>query len=241
MCPNPLNEGIASTPILTPHPSGFAIAPDGKKIAFRGQLPHSGSRIYLVPATGGEPKAIAPNTDRDQGMPTWSANGKFIAFGDVPPKNGLDDGSNVIHVYDIEREILSDLPGSRGLWTTRWSPDGKYICATTIKNTGPRPENLMLYDVRTKQWRDLPVDHVNDPIWSRDSRFIYFYQYNGLGGWWFGRISVSDGRFEKLGDLNGTLANSRVTGWLGLTPDGEVIMLRNVRNNEIYSLDVDWP
>jgi hypothetical protein len=38
-------------------------------------------------------------------------------------------GRLVIHILNLKTHQVSDVPGSEGLWTARWSPDGRYIAA----------------------------------------------------------------------------------------------------------------
>ena len=48
------------------------------------------------------------------------------------------------------RVQVSELPGSRGIFAPRWSPDGRYIIAGSH-----RSDKLMLYDFKNHKWRQL--------------------------------------------------------------------------------------
>jgi hypothetical protein len=76
--------------------------------------------------------------------------------------------------------------------------------------------------------------------WSRDSRYIYFYSRERPP--WVCRFRISDASLERIASLQ----NIRQTGvfdwsWLGLTPDGSPMILRDTGTQEIYALDVDLP
>jgi Tol biopolymer transport system component/DNA-binding winged helix-turn-helix (wHTH) protein len=217
---------------------GLSISPDGKSIAFRSRKPGSSFKIYLIPASGGRPQAMLPDLDREEGIPSWSPDGQKIVFGDVPSVFGDDDGTHSIRVYDLQSHELSSLPESAGLWTARWSPDGRYICALTIDSRLQKRQSLKLYDVRAREWRDLGVEHVSDPVWSHDSSYLYFggegpRQFSGIF-----RVRISDGSEDKVSDFGIT---KRAYGWAGLTPDDAPIVLRNIGTEEVYAIDVEWP
>src|SRR5215472_3984405 len=54
-------------------------SPDSRKIAFRSLRPSSTYAIFLVSLDGGAPKDLVPN-DGNQLDPTWSPDGKLLAF-----------------------------------------------------------------------------------------------------------------------------------------------------------------
>jgi hypothetical protein len=51
------------------------------------------------------------------------------------------------------------------------------------------------------------------------------------------RVRVSNGKLERIMDLAGLLYLST---WLGLTPDDSPLMSPDVRQIEIYALQVQW-
>jgi Tol biopolymer transport system component len=105
---------------------GASLSPDGKWIAFRGR--RSGGtpmKIFLMPFQGGEPIAIT-SEDSEQGIASWSPDGKRLTFGDVPNLYEHPMGTEVIRLFDIQTRSFSTLPNSGGLWTSRWSPDGRH-------------------------------------------------------------------------------------------------------------------
>jgi Tol biopolymer transport system component len=151
----------------------------------------------------------------------------------VPGQFHQGTGNEVLHVYDLKTRDLSSLPGSKGLWTSRWSPDGRYIAALTIAG-----QELMVFDFRTGRWRDLHVDQVNSPTWSHDGKYIYFDRLSGKGNGIY-RVGVSAGRFEQVATFNGI--RREAVWWDGLSPDDSPLVVRSMGTQEIYALDMEWP
>src|SRR5262249_870557 len=148
--------------------------------------------------------------DIAQGLPTWSPDGTRLVFGDEPPVYGQPVGGEIIHVFDVATRQLSVLPNSGGLWSPRWSPDERFISAQTIVG-----QQLRIFDRKTETWRELAADHVDNPRWSHDGRYI-FYMTEGLVRI-LKRVRVSDGQIEDL--LNAEKYTLTPYGWIGLTPD----------------------
>jgi Tol biopolymer transport system component/DNA-binding winged helix-turn-helix (wHTH) protein len=205
---------------------GWSWSPDARWIALRGRLPRHRTKIYLMPADGGEPRPIS-SEDVEQGLPTWSPDGKHLVFGEVPEVFGQPTGTEVIHLYDVERREFSVLPDSKALWTSRWSPDGRYISALTIIG-----QQMMLFDFTTRTWRSLGADHVNQPTWSRDGRYIYYDTEGRTHA--LRRVRISDGLVDELVNLE---TFPRTTyWWSGLALDDSPIILRNIGATEVYAL-----
>lgn len=209
---------------------GISWSPDGRSIAFSGRLGEDRRRdIYIIPADGGTPRRLLTR-DKDQGIPTWSADGR-IAFSDVPKRFGVARGDEVIHIYDLSRRQLSDVIGSDGLYTCRWSPDGRYMVAVTIRD----PQKLMLFDFVMNKWRSLGAEHIENATWSRDSRYVY-YGTNGIESGVLWRVRITDGGIDRLAEHATTMY-----WWRGLALDDSPIILRNIGSVEIYSLDLKLP
>lgn len=57
-------------------------SPDGARIAFMGRTPGKPYRIFVISPAVGTPQAIKPDDAFDQGVPSWSADGKHLVFGE---------------------------------------------------------------------------------------------------------------------------------------------------------------
>jgi Tol biopolymer transport system component len=216
--------------------SGHAWSPDGKRIAFRGLQTGGIWRIYVVSRDGGSPEALIPPglmpAGMDEGIPAWSPDGRKIAFGEIPANYARGTGKEVIHIYDMDRRHLTALPQSEGLWTARWSPDGRYISALTIQE-----QSLMLFDTTTARWRALNTGPVDNPTWSSDGKFIQFNTVEESGPALF-RVRIPDGVVERVTDL---VEYRMQRGWSGVALDDAPLMLRHRDIEEIYALDLKLP
>lgn len=216
--------------------NGVAWSPDGKQIAINAWTPANPFKNYLVAAAGGEePRPLQPGHREMEGLPSWSPDGRKIAFGDVPELLGRADKSNAIHILDLSTGKAEALPGSEGFWSPRWSPDGQYITALKDDDPDPHLQPLWLFDLKTGRIRDLRVDHVKHFLWSHDSRYVYYDDELGHGIY---RIRIPNGKPELVANTNLILRADK--DWFGLTPDDFPLILRDAGSEEIYSVDVDW-
>jgi eukaryotic-like serine/threonine-protein kinase len=205
-------------------------SPDGKQIAFQATTPGKLWAMYVTSAEGGNPQEVAPGL----GDPGWSADGKSLVFSDTPPFfDPSGSGKLAIHLMDLKTRAITTLAGSEGLYSPRWSPDGRYVAALRAG-----PETLMLFDFSTQKWVQLEQIAVGFPSWSRDSKYIYFDSQGEDHA--FYRVRISDHKLERLVSLK----NLRLTGslgWTGLAQDDSPLVLRDVGTQEIYAFDWNAP
>jgi Tol biopolymer transport system component len=204
-------------------------SPDGKRIAFAGATPGKPYAIYLMPAEGGQPEQVAGG-ETNEGDVSWSADGNQLVFGVMGP---FPSSGTAIHLIDLKTRLESTVPGSEGLFSPRWSPDGRFVVALTLAS-----DNLRLFEFATQKWTDLAKLTAGYPSWSPDSKYVYFDTLGSEAA--FCRVKVSDGKLEQLVSLK----NIRRSGsylWTGLAPDGSALLLRDVGTEEIYALDLNAP
>jgi len=214
-------------------------SPDAQRIAYMGwDKPNGPTKIRVVAATGGQPQEPV-EWPGWQGAPNWAAAGAELVFGENGPDFPIA-ASCQLHVFDSRSGGAADVPGTTGLWTPRVCPAGRYIAAQTRDN-----RKLVLYDRRTATVTDLfasPEGRLGDnPVWSADGRFVYMdvpYSHDPT----VYRIRVADKRIERVASLSGY---RRVEGgigvWLGLTPDGSLLIVSEVQGSEIYAWDFGTP
>ncbi len=201
-------------------------SPDGTQIAFSAFGNGPLLKTYVVSAQGGTPRPLT-SSGINEATPSWSPEGKFVVFGNVPlpanPPNG-------IHVVDIVNHKESILEGSEGLTSPNWSPDGNWIAAF-----GFHPRRLMLFDVRNRQWSQLArmETEYNLSAWSSDSKYIYFDTSDDIF-----RIRLRSGKPEKVAGFKGVARNPDAP-WFGLAPDGSPLIIRDDSTRQIYSLTLE--
>lgn len=169
-------------------------SPDGKEIAFMGRMPHRPLRDYIMRVSDGAVREASKGND-NQGAPTWSPDGKYLLYGNVLC---LRTQTCAIHRIDLANGKVVTLPGSSGLMTARWSPNGKYIVALQ-----PTRHQLMLFNVRTQKWR-LLASGINgaDLSWTANSKDVYADVMGKNAR--IVRISVSAGAETTVLDLSQT-------------------------------------
>jgi len=231
---------IDGTEALQLTPAGLEVfqphwSPDGKRIGFMGHKSGGLYRIYIVGVDGRGLKELKPDDDFDQGVPSWSGDGTRIVFGELRIRK--PESEMAIHLIDIATNTESVIPNSKGKWTPRWSPDGQYIVAQS-----PDFKSLFLYDVKGGLWRTLVqgLRSIDCPTWSTDSKFVYFsYVTEGTHPQAvIGRIGLDADTAEILA-WEASMP-PRLYAWFTLTPENDLLLLRAVRIEEIYALDLAW-
>jgi Tol biopolymer transport system component len=207
-------------------------SPDGKWIAFMGKDEGRRWKVRLVSAEGGLYGPVT-STDAAEGAPTWSPDGSRLAFGGLVDPADRAPGPLVIHIFDLKERRLSVVPGSEGLWTARWSPDGRYIAALTEDS-----RSLRLFDFRTGKWaKVLALGRIWDLRWSRQGKSLYLNAAPPGGEPALFRLKIRSRQAEQLVRLKETES----AGWLGLAPDDSPLVLRRVNGAEVYALQCQFP
>jgi Tol biopolymer transport system component/DNA-binding winged helix-turn-helix (wHTH) protein len=206
-------------------------SPDGSQISYITAESVGQWKIYTVPKNGGASRQLV-HDGSSQGAATWSPDGNKIAFGQIVGF-GVNNRTENIRILDLPTGKLMDIPDSEGLWTARWSPDGRYIAAVTADNS-----KLMLYDFQSEQWKQLANVGTNDVVWSRDGQEISFDSTNEPTIY---HINLKDQMLRKGPTLEG-LRRTGFYGWsLNIAPDDNPVLLEEAGINEVYSLDVHFP
>jgi Tol biopolymer transport system component len=142
----------------------------------------------------------------------------------------------------LQTHGVSAVPGSQGLRSPRWSPDGRYISAVSVERIGSTSvDKLVLFDVETqKRTEQAPGMDTGFQSWSRDGKYVYFLSYVLRGRIVF-RVAVGDNRPEKILSLQNFPTTGRWGAWVSLTPNDDPLVLRDVSRQEIYALDWETP
>jgi Tol biopolymer transport system component/DNA-binding winged helix-turn-helix (wHTH) protein len=210
-------------------------SPDGNHIAFAGSRPGRPWNIFLISAAGGPAEQITNGALYDLD-PTWSPDGATLAFGQSRAEDNKQTVS--IQLLDLVSRKTTLLPGSEGICCPRWSPDGRFLIASH-----PAGDDILLYEFATGKWSVLLKDlgYVGYMQWSRDSKEIFFDTLK-VPEPAFYHMRISDSRPQRIVSITGIHPYYGAFGpWTGVTPDGSPLFVRNISNEEVYSLDLQLP
>ena len=210
-------------------------SPDGKQIAFQASAQTGAHpKIYLISSSGGLPVLATSEGAERQIYPSWASDGNSILF------SGSNEARSDRALYnlDLKSKQVSRLPGSERLYWGQVAPDGRQIVA--LEDT---THKLILYDVAAHSTRTL-TDLADYPRWSSDGQYVYFstMYFSGPGkngGVYRWKLSTNTAEtLMKYPDfpLTGIFGVS-----FGVTPDGEILALRDLSTHDLYALDVELP
>ncbi len=202
-------------------------SPDANQIVFTAAL-HGGRRwkSYLISADGGGSQPVLPGEQpTEETDPNWSPDGNSLVYW----------AGGTINIVDLRTHNVSVVPGSKGLWSPHWSPDGRYIAANS-----PDERSVTLFDFKSQKWTELARSTTAFPNWSRDGSYLHFHSFGNDPSLY--RVRISDHKVEKIISLKGIrLTIGPVGTWCGLAPDDSPMVLRDVGSQEIYALDLQLP
>ena len=205
-------------------------APDGKQIAYVSSRTGQPSQIMVIGSQGGKATPVYAEK-HGQIDANWSADGKRMVYGYV---FGTPDMS--INMLDLRSHKITKIAGSDGLFSPRWSPDGRYLVALSLDFT-----KVMLFDFQTQKWSTWFTDaagSVSYPLWSSDSKFLYFDDMV-TDEETIRRVKLGEDHAERVYALRHI---DRYLGpwgyWVGQAPDGSWMFVRDRSTQEVYSLNL---
>jgi len=204
-------------------------SPDSQQIVYISSQAGAPDKVCVVGRDGGSPKVLYQGNSLSR--PSWSRDGKSVVFGE---STGLIEEAQV-KLLDLKTGQVTTLPDSKGVVMTVVSPDGRYLAGGTADG-----KRLRIYDFDAQTWKELSPQHtVGFTEWSADGRYLYFDN-----GWSAApavyRLRLADQKVEQMLTLK---KFRRVLWgylpWFGLTPNSEVLLMRDIGSQEVYALDFE--
>lgn len=163
--------GLVST-LTLPRRCAANDGPSGSIAFVRGDFGHSNKRkIWIVNADATGLRPLTSNMDNPgEDNPTWSPNGKLIAF------CALRDGKHHIYFRDlngrVERCLTKDIAGAEH---PAWSPEGGSI-AFTVWTEDRKQSHIFVMDADGRDKRQLTHGlgyHDWSPCWTADGAIVF--------------------------------------------------------------------
>ncbi len=208
-------------------------SPDGRQILFFDfpTGPGHPGKMYAISSAGGAPRQLLASDTRNEQDPTWSADGKQIAFGCDPNDANAINGP-AIRILNVQSgEVL----GCSGF--------GEDVLASLVSGwtlPGGNDQRLGSSDavrLSDAEWKVIGNGTMSWMNWSSDSQYIYFKDATGQGA--VERVHIRDGKVEKLLDLKDFVFAGLGGGSVSVGPDGSVLLLRRSRNTGCLRAGLD--
>ena len=212
---------LTQAPLLADSPS---ISSDGKTILFVSQEAGGLIKVHTVSINGGPSQDLGV----EAGRVDWCSSSIIFAEGPLEQDR--------IRIFDPKTSSATLLPESDGLFLPRCSPDGRYIVAAARDQ-----QKFKLYERSSHKWTDLVAQDIGYPQWSADSNYVYFD--SGLGpDPAIYRVRIADRKVERIADIrNFNRVVQAWVSWMGLTPQGSPLLMRETGSQEVYALDFEAP
>jgi dipeptidyl aminopeptidase/acylaminoacyl peptidase len=173
--------------------------------------------------------------------PQWSPDGTRITYTARPTPRADDGALSDVWMVTVASGDKKKISGDLGATdNARWSPDGQWIAYDGNTDAGPGPSPTYLYltavGFETKQLTTKFDLSVGTPVWSRDSKTIYF-STNVLEAIEVYSADVASGAVKQLTKRGGS------TGITDISRNGNTIvgtMSSASQPTEIYVTTADF-
>jgi Tol biopolymer transport system component/DNA-binding winged helix-turn-helix (wHTH) protein len=207
-------------------------SPDGRQLVLMGRQPGKPWKVYTMDTDGGHLQEVL-NEERSEADPDWSPDGKMLVFGRLPDLMAEASQPKAIYLVELATKAMTKLPGSDGLFSPRWSADGKYIAALSIDQ-----KKLMLFDVAAKTWRVIADGNIADPNWSHDDSAIFFHDFAQADQPIY-KVTLKTGRTDRVADLHDLRSASVVDyRFAGLAPGDVPLVSARMSAANIYAAEL---
>jgi Tol biopolymer transport system component len=202
---------------------------DDSRLALMAKYPNHVWQVFGISQSGGELESLLSPDAPAIGDPTFSPDGKYLAFAGLPVLMGGGSNHLPIRLVDLASKRVTAIPDSEGLFSPRWSPDGRYIAALTLDQ-----QKLMLYDIAAKSWKVIATIFVSDPLWAPDGKSLYYYASVSESRPIY-RISIPELKVEDV--FNPTCGHHNCI-LSGITPDNRPLIRVYMTRSNIFSMNL---
>ena len=205
-------------------------SPDSKQVLFS----EGDSGVTLLTkliSLSGESVQVIPGTEAKSLVAGWGPDGKTVIYND-------GDGPGVGKIKQVETNTgkVTTIGDMTGRGPSKVSPDGRYLANANIAGT-----EVKLMELATGKWLESIPVKIGNYVWSHDSKYLYFDSGFGADPT-ISRLRVADRKIEPVASLKDFRRSLYVYApWLGVTPEGDPLVLHDISTQEVYALDFEEP
>lgn len=148
----------------------FAVAPDGRRVAYTTLAAGGNSAIHMINADGGDERILSTCDQAECSAPVWSPDGCRLLFEMRPRSGGLLDSPRLFWLDTGTGETLPLIEGNETPgYGARFSPDGQWLSYVSLADDG-----VVLYRLADGRQRLLSSRVGSPAAWSPDSAAVVY-------------------------------------------------------------------
>jgi len=236
---------------LTDDGSGGSVSPDGAHIAFRRvdltYNPQLAREVWVMRSDGTDPIKVAPDKGSRVGTPTWSPDGKRIAY--LRTALAYDAPTRSVEVNEWQNASAKTLFSDSGLTPAlHWLPNGRLTYAVNTQQTpGRRDSSVWMLSLPQAGKISEPPKRITQGYGSitqitgsADGKALVFIRENWLPTIYIGTLAADGTQLLAHRRLTLDESVSVPTSW---TPDSTAVLFYSNRNGtlEIFKQATDQP